>query len=49
MALSLILLLRQGLMSKYSNPVFCHLIGPIDLFFKIRILLFFKKHLLITE
>jgi len=34
-------------MSKSSNPVFHYLISPIDLSFKIRILLFFEKHLLI--
>jgi hypothetical protein len=47
MALSVILLLGQVLISKFSNPAFCHIISPIDLSFKIGILPFFEEHLLI--
>jgi hypothetical protein len=47
MALPLILLLMQGLPSKFSNPSFCNLISPMDLSFKIGILLFFEEDLLI--
>jgi hypothetical protein len=37
----------QEFPSKFLNPAFCHLISPIDLSFKIRILLFFEDYLLI--
>jgi hypothetical protein len=39
----LILLLMQGFPSEFSNPAFCHLISPIDLFFKIGTLLFLRS------
>jgi hypothetical protein len=48
MSLSPILLLRLGLMNKFSNPAFHHLIKPMDLFLKTGILTFSEKHLLIT-
>jgi hypothetical protein len=47
MALSLILLLRQGLMSKLSNLAFRHLISPIGLSVKNGILTFSGVLLLI--
>jgi len=42
-----ILLVMQVLTNKFFNPAFHHLISPIDLSFRIRILLFFDEHLLI--
>jgi hypothetical protein len=48
MALFLILLLRQGLMSKFCNLAFDHLISLMGLSFKIGILPFFEEPLLIT-
>jgi hypothetical protein len=41
--------LRQGIMSKFSNLAFGHLISLMGLFFKIGVLPFFEKHLLIME
>jgi hypothetical protein len=49
MALSLILLLRQGFMSKFSNPAFHRLIKPMDSFLKIGTLPYSEEHLLIME
>jgi hypothetical protein len=48
MALPLIPLLRQGITSKFSNPTIPHLISPMDLSLKIRILPFSELPLLIT-
>ena len=48
MALPLILLLRQGLMSKFSHLAFHHLISLIGLSHKIGILPFSEGLLLIT-
>jgi hypothetical protein len=47
MTLLLILLFRQGLMSKFSNLAFGHSISPMGLFLKIGILPFSEEHLLI--
>ena len=49
MVLLLILLLRQGIICKFSNPAFPHLINLMDLFLEIGILLFFEEHLLFME
>ena len=49
MAPSLILLLRQGLMSKFSDPAFRHLISSMGLYLKIGVLPFFEKPLVITR
>jgi hypothetical protein len=48
MALSPILLLRQGLMGKLSNVAFHHFIKPTGLSLIIGIRPFSEKHLLIT-
>jgi hypothetical protein len=48
MALSFILLLRQGLMGKLSNIAFHHFIKPMGLSLVIGILSFSEEHLLIT-
>jgi len=49
MAILLILLLMQDLSSKFSNLAFGHLIRVRSFFFKIGVLPFFEKHLLIME
>jgi len=49
MAIFLILLLMQDLPSKFSNLAFGHLISLRGFFFKIGVLPFFEKHLLILE
>lgn len=46
-ALLTILLLRQGVISKFSYLAFHHLISPIGSSLKIGILLFSEEHLLI--
>jgi hypothetical protein len=47
MGLSLILLLRKGLTSKFPNPAFVYLISSTGLSLKIGILLFSEEDLLI--
>ena len=42
-----ILLVMQVFISKFFNPAFHDLISPIDLSFRVRILLFFEECLLI--
>ena len=49
MSLPLILLLRQGITSKFSNPAFPDLINPMDLFLEIGIFPFFEEYLLIMQ
>jgi len=49
MALLLILLLRQVLTNKFSNPAFHHLISPIGFCLQFGILSFFEELLLLIE